>query len=548
MARTPKVGPGGAPRPSRPLAGRLPSLERRRSPSSARIGTDGSAGTITLTAMRAMIAATDALRAHLEAEGDEELTAADLTRPGTELADLVRHYQSALRHFVKDWLRDRRQMAWLADAASGRTLAVDDAAPSGATLVADTEVVLAEDQPLNGIRRRLAREGLGLPIACRSRRTAPDPVLDPARTTAARPWTVLVEVSRQRDRRKRTVRVELLDPAETTTHPLGAVRLPVAADFTAPVALTLGLERKPAAMAYGLRDAARRGTVEGFSALTPFDLERAPLVLVEGVGLSPTMMAQAANEVAGDSVLCERYQVWLYRYPVGAPLFVAASAFRTDLARFAARLAAATGRTQAGRVVVVARGPGAVVAKSLLVDCASAVWNAVFTVPPGRLDVAFQDRAFLERLLRWRRAAEIDRVLVLGEPHNVEALLAGVGARAVQLLLRQSTQWRGVIERIYGREKSRLAAPPSGDPSAPGAGEADGYPEPVCDAIATAAFAAERALLALVAPDGPGADPARLYVGASGLRPVESWSASSTGDAAGPPILRGALDWRPAQH
>lgn len=544
MATTSKERPGGALRSGLPSSGRAPSGERRRSPSSARIGIDASAGTITLTVMRAMVAATDALRAHLEAEGGEELTAADLTRSGSDLADLVRRYQLALRHFVKDWLRDRRQMAWLVDASSGRTLAVDDAAPSGATLVADTEVVLAEDQPLNGIRRRLARAGLGLPIASRYRRTTPDPILDPARTTAARPWTVLVGVARHVDRRVRTVGVKLLDPAETATHVLGGVRLPLAADFTAPVALTLGLERKPAATPYGLRDTARRWTIEGFSALTPFGLERAPLVLMEGVGLSPTMLGQIANEVAGDPLLRERYQVWLYRYPVAAPLFFAASVFRGDLARFATRLAAASGRTQAGRVVVVARGAGAVIVKSLLADCSSAVWDSVFTVPPERLEVGPRDRALLERLLRWRRAAEIDRVVVLGEPQNAEALVAGVGARAVQLLLHQSAELRRAIERIYGREKNRLAAPLAPrDPAGRGTGETDGYPEPVCDAIAAAALAADRALLGLVAADGSGSDHARLYLGSAGLQPVESWPARSNEVPVERAVVRRALDW-----
>ena len=341
----------------------------------------------------------------------------------------------------------------------------------------------------------------------------------------------------------RIVRVEVLDPAEPVTLALAGVKLPLAADFTAPVALTLGLERKPAAIAYGLRDTARRGTVEGFSALTPFGLGRVPLVLVEGVGLSPTMMAQIANEVAGDAVLSARYQVWLYRYSVTAPLFYAASTFRADLARFSTQLAAVAGTPHAGSVVLVARGTGAVLAKSLLADCGSALWDAVFTVPPERLDVAPADRALLERLFRWRRANELDRLVVLGEPQNAEGLIAGVGTRAVHLLQRQSVALRGAIERVYGREKHRLAAPLSARDAAAGAGDSFGYPEPVCDAIAAAALAADRALLALVAADGAGAEDSKLYLGTSGLRPVESRRAGSAEVPVEPLVVQRALDW-----
>lgn len=495
--------------------------------------------------MRDMVASADALRAHLEAEDSGELAAADLTRSGTELADLVRHYQAALRRFVKDWLRDRRQTAWLVHASSGRTLSVDDRVRPGATLAADTEVMLAEDQPLNGIRRSLTREGLGLAIACRSRRPVSTSAPDPEHTSVARAWTVLVGVAAHHsDRRLRSVHVDLLDPGETPTRSLGGVHLPLAADFTAPVALSLGLLRKPAATAYGLSASARRGTIGGFSALTPFGPERAPLVLVEGVGLSLTLMANVANEVAGDPELRDRYQVWLYRYPVTAPLFVAASAFRADLARFSARLGRATGRTQAGRIVVVARGPGAVVAKSLLGECGPAVWNAVFSVPAGRLEVGARERMLLNGLFHRRRATKIDRVVTLGEPRSGDALVAGVGARAVQLLLRQPAGLRSAVERIYARERNRLAAaPPSRDAAALGTPPADGYPEPVSEAIAAAAIAAERALLAFGAPDDSVADEARLYAGSSGLAPIASVASGSAEARLGPLVLRRALDW-----
>jgi hypothetical protein len=256
------------------------------------------------------------------------------------------------------------------------------------------------------------------------------------------------------------------------------------------------------------------------------------------------MMAQIANEVAGDPELRERYQVWLYRYPVAAPLFFAASVFRGDLTRFVARIAAVSGRKQAGRVVVVARGAGSVVVKSLLADCGSAVWNAVFSVPPERLEIGPRDRALLERLFRWRRSAEIDRVVVLAEPENAEALVAGVGARAVQLVLHQSATLRGAIERIYGREKSHLAPPVSPqDGAGASAGAADAYPEPVCDAIAAAALAADRALLELVAAQGSAADYARLYLGTEGLRPVESWPAGTNDIPGERPAVRRTVNW-----
>ena len=509
MARNPIERPDRARRPG--STGQSRTGERRRSPTTARVGTEKSIGAITLTVMRGMVAAADALGKQLENQDSRQLAAADLDRPGTQLTECARHFQSALRQFVKDWLQDRRQMAWLVDAASGRTLSVHTDGTDGAALAADIEVVLAEDQPVNRLRRRFDREGLGLPVACRSRRVTADPVLDPARSTAARSWTLFVRVERHVDRRVRAVRVELLDPTETSTVEVREVALPLAADFTAPVALTLGLEQKPAAIAYGLRDASRRGTtVEGFSALTPFGLDCSPLVLLEGAGLSLTTMAQIANEVAGDPALRTRYQVWAYRYPVAVPLLFAASALRVDLARFAARLEAASGHSQVGRVVLLARGPGAVIARSVLAESGTSVWDAVFNVPSTKLHVEPTDRALLEMLFVWNRATQVDRAVILAEPDNVDGLLAGIGARAAQQLRRQSPEFRGAVERIFGRARHQLHAPD--------AQSVELYPEPVIAAIASATLAADRAVLALGAT--PQSESGDLAFGGSALKRV----------------------------
>jgi hypothetical protein len=124
-----------------------------------------------------------------------------------------------------------------------------------------------------------------------------------------------------------------------------------------------------------------------------------------------------------------------------------------------------------------------------------------------------------------------------------------VGARAVQLVLHQSATLRSAIERIYGREKNRLAAPPAPhDPAGRGLGEADGYPQPVCDAIAAAALAADRALLSLVATHGSGTDFASLYLGSAGLRSVESWSAGSDEIPVERAVVRRTLDWLHPQY
>ena len=527
-----------------PGGGKVPTVERRRAP--ARYSPPASsrppASPITLSVMRAMVAATDELRRHLSTERIGSLTASELTAAGTEIADLVRRFQAASRHVLRDWLRSPRQSAWRVESASGRILDVGMAAVNGvAWLPVDAAVTVAEDQPLHGLRTRFERRGVGVPVVVWTHRSGPS--IDVAHHTAASARTAIVSVEPDRDRRARRVRIELLDPVETATIAIGGCRLPLAADFTAPVTQTLGLEQRPAARAYGTHDSARRGTIDGFSALTPFAAHRLPLILLEGAGHSPLMMAQVANEIAGDPELRRRYQVWLYRFPTVAPLFFAASRLRADLDRLYSRLAA-SGSPSAGHGTVLAHGVGAVLAKSLLVGSGSSLWDPAFSIPIERMTLRPEDRALLRHLFFWTPSMRIERVAVAGEPRNVEALTAGVGDRAVQLLLHQPPEFRMAIERICGGQKPYMHATSGARSAWSGAdGMRSPYPEPICQAVADTALVADRALLALLAEATAREAGAALFTGRGGLVPVKTEMPRGDDTPLGPLLLRRMLDW-----
>ena len=490
--------------------GNRAAIERRRAPSRSASGdaSDASASPITLSVMRAMVAAADALRAHAETHGSGALTAPPGSRARVELATKLRWYQAASRNFIKDWLHNVGRTAWLVDAATGRSLHAPRASRAAAApAAADWIVALAEDQSMHGLRERFVREGLGIPVVVRPRGADADHA---AGATAAAPRTAIVSVDPDVDRRVRSVRVELKDPEAVTAIACGGIDFPLAADFSAPVAQTLGLGRKPAAVAYGIRDAARRGSVEGFTALTPAAPGRVPLVLMEATGLSPLMMAQIANEVAGDAVLRERYQVWLYRYATTTPLLFAAHEFRADLERFHAHVERTSADAARGRAVVVGHGAGAAIAQAVQRGSGAAIWDAVFATPLHKIEMSPADRAALETLFCWPPSARIERVALVGGAGYSDALAAGVGDRALRLLQRQSPEFRAVLERMY-RTLKRYLRPLAHAPVSPAWIDGSEQSDPVREALAAAAVAADRALLARAAGGADTADDARAW-------------------------------------
>jgi hypothetical protein len=515
------------------------------------------AAPITLAAMRSMLLAADSLQQFLaERHPATEHTAISLHPTDPRLADLIRKYQVASRQFIKDWLRNTRQSAWLVDAQSGRTVDTLSARPQHRKgLTAATQVMLAEDQQLHGLRRRFARPGLGIPLTLWNPHSRADDDAVPLGSTAARPLTAIVSVHQPADEPLRAVRVELVDPIRAATVSIAGALAPLAADYTAPIAHTLGSGRKPAAAAYGLRNAARRGTIDGFIALTPFAPGRVPLVLVDGAGFSPLMMAQIANEIAGSDDLRQRFQVWRYQYATSAPLFYSASVFRDDIESLSTRIEQTIGRSFAGRAVVIAHGAGAVLAKTLLVDSATRLWDAAFSSPMPLLTLTSADRSLLERVFFWERSRRIDRVIVVDEPGNAAALSRGAGARAVRLLLSQPAAFRDAIGRIQVGLK-RYLRPALADNGAADAAEpfgVSGFAEQVFQPLSDVAVACDRALISFVASaDGttPGTDTARaiaVYSAARGLTPVMSETPRAGLGAVGPGavhLILGALRFK----
>jgi len=518
----------------------LSSVERRRTV--ARYAkpswTRAPSAPITLSVMRAVVAATDELQQHFSGQ-ESSARAGDRRALDAETRDLVRRYQAASRQLLRDWLRRPSQTEWRVESSTGRVLDARRALGGGADLLADdARITVAEDQPLHGLRSRFERRGIGVPVVVWTHRA--DAAEDNVPRTAPRARTAVVSVRPDADRRVRRVRIELLDPVSTETLAIGACMLPLAADFTAPITQALGLERRPAARAYGIRDTARLGTCEGFSSLTPSAPDRVPLILVEGAGHSPLMMAQLANEIAGAADLRRRYQVWLYRFSTIAPLFFAAAQFRRDLRRFHARLAADAAAPCDGRGIVVAHGAGAVLARSLLLEPGVRLWDAVFTSPIAQLDLTTFDRALLRQLFFWDRSPTVDRVIVAGEPRELDALTAGVGARAPQLLLRQPPEFRQAIERIYGMQRRHLRPALLDGPGAEKDGAIGG--EPICRALAAVARAADHALATYLASSRVDAD-AALYGCVDDAGPSIMNVAAHDGAPLGSLTARGILDW-----
>lgn len=205
-------------------------------------------------------------------------------------------------------------------------------------------VHIASDYRANLLFRHYARDGAGIPLVLEAASTASH------HPQAGRfiPATALV----------RGNTLHLADPLTDRS---------LAADFTVPFAFHSKTHHGRSAAFKGLVSADK--ITPRFHIHDPYDPDKIPLVMVHGLGASPTTWSQLTNLVLGDTSLRSRYQVWHYFYPTGAPFLEAAEEFRLGFGHFRRSLASATGLGEPRHpAVFVCHSLGGLIVKTLASD------------------------------------------------------------------------------------------------------------------------------------------------------------------------------------
>jgi hypothetical protein len=296
---------------------------------------------------------------------------------------------------------------------------------------------------VEGLRTRYQRDGIGVPLVGWQRARADDPAWRYGQEGLAIPLTGWLQFDREPDGGTH-VHVVLRDSRRVATTCMSGRPAPLAADYTAPLALEWS--RSPAALLarQGARGAEVAEKHRGFTLLEPYDPARIPLVLVHGLMSSPQSWRNLTNDVLGTPQLRERYQVWHYSYPTSEPFLLAAQRFRADLRALFDELHVPAD----GGVVVMGHSMGGLLAKSLVVESGPKLWDAVFDVPPSGLHAPAETRAALVDTLVLKPWPEIGRVVFLGTPHGGSELADAWWARVLEQFQRLPDAVRAQLARL----------------------------------------------------------------------------------------------------
>ena len=198
----------------------------------------------------------------------------------------------------------------------------------------------------------------------------------------------------------------LLDPLSVETVTVAGQTYPLAANFTAPIALALA-ELKPRKTE--LKRLLKPGEFQGsarLARLQPYDPKKIPLLVIHGLGDSQATWAPMIESLRADPVFRANYQIWFFGYTTGFPYALNAAELRRQLDAIKVRY------PDHKPIVVLGHSMGGMIARSLMTDSGMTLWNTFFATPPERTPLSKETSQIMTSALIFNHRPDISRVIL----------------------------------------------------------------------------------------------------------------------------------------
>lgn len=202
------------------------------------------------------------------------------------------------------------------------------------------------------------------------------------------------------------------DPYGPGTVVVDGRSFPLAADYSAALAMTFAGDRWDLLGLAHLFLPERYASSEHISLLQPYDPEKTPVLFVHGLQDTPATWAFMINTLRADPALRRRYQFWVFGYPSGYPFPYSAMLLRADLDKVRAAFPGTP------RMVMVGHSMGGLICRLMVTDSGNKFWSAYFKKPPGELRLPPAEKAILTGALIFNHRPEVSRVIFISTPHR----------------------------------------------------------------------------------------------------------------------------------
>jgi len=277
------------------------------------------------------------------------------------------------------------------------------------------------------VTERTTREGIGAPIVAVERETSPNWRQKLAPSRIFRTVTVVAQFHGRR------CVLEFFDPLDTETVSFYGRTVPLAADFTVPLAVMLQ-ETDPAkhelSRVLNPEKYAQTATIER---LQPFNPNKTVVLVIHGLKDSQATWTPMINKLRGDPVIRKHYQFWFYSYPSGNPFPYSAAILRGELDEVEKQF------PKLKPMVVIGHSMGGCISRLLLTDSGNELWMKIFGRPPDEVPLSPKTREYFQQELFFRHRPEIGRVIFIASPLRGSNMATGLIGGLATFLIREST-------------------------------------------------------------------------------------------------------------
>ena len=302
-----------------------------------------------------------------------------------------------------------------------------DRNPAGYTIIPADTIVIGGTY----FEKRTTVQGVGAPVVAVGREEKTDFHKSYA---SRRLYAAATAIIRFDDHR---AQIDFIEPFTTDEVTLDGQTLPLAADFTAPLATGLVSERPDKLGLIRLLRPDKYADTARLTRLQPYDPARTPVIFVHGLQDTPASWAPMINALRADPEIRRRYQFWVYSYPSGYPYPYSAALFRQEL----------DGLAQAypdhRRIVLIGHSMGGMISRLMITDAGDKLWLKFFGNPPAQTPIHGHERQILEESLVFDHRRDVQRVIFMSTPHRGSDLainwIGRIGASLVRMPLMIAT-------------------------------------------------------------------------------------------------------------
>lgn len=278
------------------------------------------------------------------------------------------------------------------------------------------------------VTERTTRDGIGAPIVAVEREESKN-----ARGKAA-PSRIYRTVSTIAQFHDHQCVLQFYDPLDSETASFHGHAVPLAADFTVPLAVMLQETDPGKHELWRVLNPEKYAHTARIERLQPYNPNKTVVLVIHGLKDSQATWTPMINKLRGDPVIRKHYQFWFYSYPSGYPFPYSAAILREELDGVEKQF------PKLKSMVLIGHSMGGCISRLLLTDSGNQLWMKIFGRPPDEVQLSPKTREYFRQELFFRHRPEVGRVIFISSPLRGANMASGWIGWLASLIIHESTQ------------------------------------------------------------------------------------------------------------